>query len=305
MSINWFTRGVTMRKKSLNCFPILLLLALMTGCVGARTFHEVARAGDTVAVAAGRMKSFTKENITVTVWPSNWDSGGTAVVYPPNDPAVRAVVNLYPDPVSSLLVSMETNQDLTPEARQYGGVVRSQTLNAEKDWWTTSIFVDLPASLPVGTTPIEISSTSGEYAYSEVEIVSGVGTPNTFLSTWGELNTNQLASMGRVPHFTVGFNGSTVPFAIQVYLSHAPDADHGGSGRAYVINPRGDLKNVTWSDTGTNMRVIISPAKAQALSNIHDYKFYVAGGVTNLNVLNIKAVDINGNAVTGVTAVVD
>jgi hypothetical protein len=111
--------------------------------------------------------------------------------------------------------------------------------------------------------------------------------------------------MGRVPHFTVGFNGSTVPFAIQVYLSHAPDADHGGSGRAYVINPRGDLKNVTWSDTGTNMRVIISPAKTQALSNIHDYKFYIAGGVTNLAVSNVKAVDIDGNAVSGVTATID
>ena len=111
--------------------------------------------------------------------------------------------------------------------------------------------------------------------------------------------------MERVAHFTIGFNGSTIPFAIQVDLSHSPDVDHGGSGRAYVINPRGDLKNVTWSDTGTNMRVIILPAKAQALSNVHDYKFYVAGGVTNLTVLNVKAVDINGNNVSGVTAALE
>jgi hypothetical protein len=284
---------------------VVFCLFMLGGCIGARTFHEVARAGDTVVVAAGRIKNFSRENITVTVWPSNWNSGGNPTVYAPNDPSVRAVVNLYPDPVSSLLVSMETNQDLTPEARQYGGVVKNQIPGGEKDWWTTSVFVDLPANLPVGTTPIEISNPSGEYAYSEVEIVSGVGTPNTFLSTWGGLNSNQLASMGRVAHFTVDFNASTIPFAIQVNLSHSPDVDHGGSGRVYVINPRGDLKNVTWTDTGTNMRVIIFPAKAQALSNVHDYKFYVAGGVTNLNVLSVKAVDINGNNVSGVTATID
>jgi len=284
---------------------VAFCLLMLGACVGARTFHEVARAGDTVAVAAGRMKSFSRDNITVTVWPSNWNSGGNPIVYGPNNPAIRAVINLYPDPVSSLLVSFETQQDLTPYAQQYAGVIKNQTTGGEKDWWTTSVFVDLPANLPVGTTPIEISNPSGEYAYSEVQIVSGAGTPNTFTSTWGGLNPNQLASMGRVAHFTVDFTASTIPFAIQVDLSHAPDVDHGGTGRAYVVNPRGDMKNVTWSDTGTSMRVIILPAKTQALSNVHDYKFYVAGGITNLTVLNVKAVDINGNNVSGVTAALE
>ena len=280
---------------------IIFCLFLLGGCAGAKTFHQLARAGDTVAVAAGRMKDFTRDKITVTITPSS----GSPIIYPPNDPAVRAVVNLYPDPVSSLLVSMETQQDLTPYARQYAGVVINTTPYAEKDWWTTSVFLDLPANLPVGTTSIEISNPTGEYIDSEVEIVSGTGTPNTFSSTWGDLSPNQLASMERVSHFTVGFDGSTVPFAIQADLSHSPDVDHGGTGRAYVINPRGDLKNVTWSDTGTSLRVIIAPDRAQALSNIHDYKFYVAGGITNLAVQSIKAVDINGNAVSGVTATIE
>jgi len=284
---------------------ILSCLLTLGGCIGAKTFHQVARAGDTVAVAAGQIKNFTKDDITVTVWPSNWDSGGSPIIYGPGNPAIRAVVNLYPDPVSSLLVSMETQQDLTPNAQQYGGVVKFQTPNSEKDWWTTAVFIDLPTNLPVGTTQIEITDPAGEYATSDVEIVSGAGTPNTFSSTWGDLNANQLASLGRVSHFTIDFAGSTSPFAIEMNLSHDPDVDHGGSGRAYVINPRGDLKNVSWSDTGTNLRVIISPAKDQALSNIHDYKFYVAGGVTNLAVQNVKAVDVDGNNVSGVTASIE
>ena len=283
--------------------PIVVFCLLMLGgCVGARTFHEYARAGDTVAVAAGRMKDLSRNNITVTITPSV----GSPIVYPPNDPAVRAIVNLYPDPVSSLLVSTETGQDLTPAAQTYGYVIRVSTPDQEKDWWQTSVFVDLPTSLPVGTTSIEISDPAGEYAYSEVQIVAGTGSPNTFnADTNGPLNANQLASMERVSHFTVGFNGSTVPFAIQADLTHSPDVDHGGTGRAYVINPRGDLKNVTWSDTGSSLRVIIAPDRAQALSNIHDYKFYVAGGITNLAVQSIKAVDINGNDVSGVTATIE
>jgi hypothetical protein len=248
------------------------------------------------------MKDFSRDKITVTITPSS----GSPIVYAPNNPAVRAVINLYPDPVSSLLVSMETGQDLTPAATTYGSLMFNYIPQREKDWWQTSVFIDLPANLPVGTAWIEISDTSGGYAYSELEIVAGVGSPNPFYAAInGPLNLNQLASLERVPHFTVDFNGSVIPFAIQVELSHDPDVDHGGSGRAHVINARGDLKNVTWSDTGTGMRVVILPAKAQALSNIHDYKFYVAGGVTNLTVLNIKAVDINGNPVSDVTATVD
>ncbi len=284
---------------------LMLLLSwflVLGGCAGARTFHELARAGDTVVVAAGRMTNYSRNNITVTITPSS----GDPIVYAPNNPAVRAVINLYPDPVSSLLVSMATDQDLTPYAQTYGSIVIGNVPNNEHDWWTTSVFVDLPTNLPTGTTWIEITNPAGEYTYSSLDIVSGAGTPNKFNAQInGPLSLNQIASMERVTHFTVGFNGSTTPFAIQVDLTHSPDVDHGGSGRAYVVNPRGDLKNVTWTDTGTSMRVIILPAKSQALGNIHDYKFYVAGGITNLTVLNVKAVDINGNNVTGVTATVN
>lgn len=286
-----------MHRQAANAFLFILMIGFLSGCVGAKTFHEVARAGDTVALAAGWKKNFSRDNITVTITPST----GVPVIYGPGNPAVRAVVNLYPDPVSSIVVSTETGQDLTPFAQTYGSVIGSTYSNGDKDWWQTTVFIDLPTALPVGPATVAISGPAGESASSIVDIVSGTGTSNSFLTDVGPLNQNQIESLERVNHYTISFTGSTVPFAIQVDFSHSPDVDHGGSGRAHVINPRGDIKNVTWSDTGASMRVIVAPANGKVLSSMTDYKFYVAGGITNLNIVSVKAVDINGNPVAGVT----
>jgi hypothetical protein len=276
----------------------MLSIFVLQGCVGARTFHEVARAGDTVAVAAGWKHNFSRDNITVTITPSS----GSPIVYPPNDPAVRAAVNLYPDPLSSLLVSPQIGQDLTPSARTYASVISNNYTNHDSDWWQTTVFVDLPDSLPSGTATISITNPQGESVSPTVDIVDGVGQPNSFDATTGPINGSQLASMERVGNYVVRFAGSTIPYAIQVEIVHDPDKAHGGTGVAYVINPRGDIKNVTWSDTGSNLRVILIPAHGVVLSDMLDYKFYVTGGVNNLNVLSVKAVDVDGNPVSGVTA---
>lgn len=285
--------------KSLN-FVLIILLAALGGCVGAQTFHETARAGDTVAVAAGWKHYFTRDNITVTITPSS----GSPIVYLPNDPAVRAAVNLYPDPLSSLLVSAETKQDLTPSAQTYASLVSGNFTQGDKDWWQTTVFVDLPSSLPTGGATISITNPQGESVSSDVGIVAGVGQPTTFEATTGALNVYQLASMERVGHYTIRFSGTTIPYAIQIDLLHGPDVDHGGTGRAYVVNPRGDIKNTAWKDDGSNLRVILTPVTGAALGTIKDYKFYVAGGITGLQLVNVKAIDVNGNPVTGVTAAV-
>lgn len=287
-----------MRRQAAVVFLFILVLGHLGGCVGARTFHEVARAGDTVTVAAGWKHYFTRENITVTITPAS----GAPIVLPPNDPSIRAVVNLYPDPVSSLLVSQETGQDLTPYARTYADLVSSLFTEGDKDWWQTSVFVDLPSSLPVGNAAIGITAPQGESTTSVVEIVSGTGSPNTFQTTLGAINANQLLSMQRVAHYSVNIAGSTIPFAVQIDLTHDPDVDNGGAGRAYVVNPRGDIKNIAWKDDGRNLRVILTPAKRTALGNMKDFKLYVAGGVTDLQVVNVKAFDVDGNAVSGITA---
>lgn len=292
----YFANTTTM--STVRLFALLSLAAyFLWGCAGAKTFQEVARAGDTVALAAGRKQNFSSDNITVTVTPPV----GVATVYAPNDPAIRAVINLYPDPLSSILVSKQIGHDLTPFAQTYANVTNTLT-NGDPDWWQTTVFIDLPDTLPVGITTIDISNPQGEYAQSTVEIVSGAGTTGTFESDGGPLYPEQLAALKRVAHNTITFSGSTVPYAIQLDLSHNPDAAHGGTGYSHVVNSRGDIKSVEWSDTGTNMRIILLPAKSQTLTAMTSFKVYVTGGITNLGLVGVKAFDSSGNPVSGITA---
>ena len=113
----------------------------------------------------------------------------------------------------------------------------------------------------MGITDITISNSQAESTFSDVEIVAGIGRPNTFAYTQADLNVNQLASMERIGNYVIQFSGSTIPYALQMDLTHAPDIDQGGAGRAHVVNTRGDFKNAVWSDDGTNLRIILNPAR--------------------------------------------
>lgn len=279
-------------------FLLLGFLLILTGCSGGKTFREVARAGDTVALAAGWKQKFSRDNITVTITPQ----AGGQFIYLPNDPAVRAVVNFYPDPVSSIMVSRQTNQDLTDGARTYAQTL-SQWTDQGTDWWQTTVFIDLPLGLPTGKSVITISNPQGETVSSSVDIVAGTGTAAEFNSNpGGPLNAYQLASLERVPNNTVNFSGGTIPYAIQLTLAHDPDVDHGGVGRAGVINPRGEIKNLQWYGAGNQLHVVLMPSGQQPLTNMVDFKFFVAGGITNLSLVDLQAFDVDGNPVSGVTA---
>jgi len=287
-----------MNTKSHYLFLIIFLANVLNGCIGTKTFNESARAGDTVALAAGWRHHYGRDNITVTITPSS----GVPIVYMPNDPAVRAVVNMYPDPLSSLIVSPLVEMDMTSGAQTYADLVSSIYTDYDQDWWQTAVFVDLPSALPQGTARIDITNPQGESTYSDVNIVPGTGQPSTFSYIQSKLNANQLLSMQRIGNYVIQFSGSTIPYALQLNLTHAPDINNGGAGKAHVVNTRGDLKNAAWSDNGTNLSIILNPAKSQALTRFSDFKVYVTGGITGLQLLNLKAVDINGNPVTGVTA---
>jgi hypothetical protein len=291
-----------MNTKLLYLMLIIFLANVLSGCIGAKTFNYYARAGDTVALAAGWRHNYGRDNITVTITPSS----GAPIVYMPNDPAVRAVVNMYPDPLSGLIVSPLVGMDMTPGAQTYADLVGGIYTNYDQDWWQTAVFVDLPGSLPQGTARIDITNPQGESTFSNVNIVPGTGQPIHFSYRVGNssdiLNDNQLHSMERIGNYVIQFSGSTIPYALQLDLTHVPDVNNGGAGIAHVVNTRGDLKNAAWSDDGTNLRIILNPAKGQALAQFSDFKVYVTGGISGLQLLNLKAVDINGNPVTGVTA---
>ena len=288
-----------------RCVGMLLLLVALAGlggCSGVQTYPAVSRAGDTVTLAAGRRLGFSRDTVTVTITPS----AGTPVVIPPGDPAIRAVFNLYPDPLSSLRVSAGIDQDLTPAARSYGTAIEEGFSGGDGDWWQTVVFVDLPAWLPAGNTRVEVSNPAGESVTAELLVIAGTGQPEDFEAELnGPLTPEQLAGLARVPHYTVRFSGSVVPHAIQVECLHDPDADNGGQGRAWVVNPRGDIKSLLWRDDGTRLRVLLTPAGTQPLQDLNDFKFYVAGGLSGLQVVEVRAVDGAGNPVPGITAVIE
>lgn len=279
---------------------LAFLVLLLAGCAGTESFSRYARAGDTVSLGVGWRQNLNKSNITVEITPV---STGIPIVYGPDHPAIRAVFNLYPDPLSSMMVSPRIGEDLTPDVQTYVDLVASNYTGPDKDWSQTVVFLDLPPDLPVGRARIRVSG--GGYddpPDSLVQIIDGTGVPAGFSTEGGGLTESQLKALERVGNYVMSFSGSTVPHAIQVDLTHDPDRDSGGIGKAYVMNPRGDVKNAAWRDDGTNLRVILTPAYSGSVADLADFKFYVAGGITGLRIVETRACDVNGNTVPGVFA---
>ncbi len=279
---------------------LLFLVTVLPGCTGIQTFGTTARAGDTVALALGWNQEISRQNLIVTITSADY----TPYTYNPGDPAIRAIINNYPDPVSNLIVGTETGQNITGQETIWGALISGSVTAGDKDWSQSIVLLDLPLGMALGTATIDISTTDGlTIAPISIEILAGNGSPHTFGNQEGlTISAGHLKSLERSAHYTITFLGSTVPHAIQLDLVHDPDANNGGVGRAYVVNPRGDIKNINWSDDGVNLRVILLPAKNQTLSDLLHFKFYIAGGITGLQTPVVQAFDINGNPVTGVSA---
>lgn len=282
----------------LNC-ALLFLLTFLTGCTGIQTFGIAARAGDTVALALGWNQAISRQNLIVTITAADY----TPYTYNPGDPAIRAIINNYPDPVSNLVVGTETGQNIAGQETIWGALIGSVTAG-DKDWSQSIVLLDLPLGMALGTATVDVSTTDGlVIAPISIEILAGNGSPHTFSNQEGlTISAGHLKSLERSAHYTITFLGSAVPHAIQLDLVHDPDANNGGVGRAYVVNPRGDIKNINWSDDGVNLRVIMLPVKNQTLSDLLHFKFYIAGGITGLQTPVVQAFDINGNEVTGISA---
>ena len=297
-------------KNILNRKLTLLTLALavfISACGGDKTFTDYARAGDTVAVAGGHQPNFNLNNISVDIIQDNGTPQGILVgSIPQGDPAIRASVNLYPDPLSGLIVSRETGIEMTPFADTYWQQITANFTAGDKDWYQTTVFVDLPPTLAADLVHrIIVKNSLGESFESKVEIIPGTGSPSTFTAAFGtNLSPEMIAGISRLPHYTIDITGTPVPHAIELTLTHDSDSTAGGTGKAYAVNPIGYKKNLSWSDDGNSMKVILTPTTSTTFDNIIDYKFYVTGGISNLAISSVSAFDINGDSVTGVNALV-
>lgn len=279
----------------------LLAVAALSACTGVNTFTTAARPGETVALAIGRQHELKRSNVTVTITPAT----GSPIVYAPLDTRVRSILNLYPDPVSIAVVT-----DRTVEPTSTGSAINSWVTYGDPDWWQTFMLVDLPAGIAPGTATISISDSLGAIITpARVEVLTGTSNKNAFVfKQFGiDFSADSVSAptiratkdFERASQYVVDFAGTTIPHALQIQFSHTS-----GVGAAYVVNPRGDLKNVTWSDDGTNLKVFVTPSTGLTTTQIKDFKFYVAGGLTGLTKSDLKAYDQMGVPVSGVTATI-
>lgn len=289
--------GVTGVNKTLKSLVVLCVVTTLFGCASRRAFTTSAQAGDTVILGIGWHPEVRRNDLTLTLT----DAMGNEAIYLPGDPAVRAVVNLYPDPVSSFIV--DTELGVNPVA-QDTGILHLAVTNGNKEYSEKFVLIDLPTTLSTGQTNIDITSATGDVIKPlRVEILPGLGSPNVLGNYNGwSVDDSNLQYMERAPYYAVGFSGSTIPHAIQIDITHNPDSNNGGTGTAFVTAARADMKSIAWSDNGTDLlRVILTPSGA-ALDDMQHFRFYVAGGLTGLLENGVTAFDINGVPVPGISA---
>jgi len=289
---------------------------LLSGCYGLQTLPIDAYRGGTVTFAIHR-QDIRKNQATIIIT----DSDGNSQSFLATDSHVRGWINVYPDPVSRMMVGRETAQGFNQNAYTFGWAVELET-SLEKDIYETTVFLDLPTTIVadgIATIDVQQDGASILPQLIEVNILPGSGTPYPFTTDKGALTTSQFRNMERGKHYTITFypgpSNTMVPDAIELDLTHDPDRENGGTGQAYVINPRGDIKNIAWTDTGTTMKVISTPAWQKTAEDIagteiddafgnlpsfERFKFYVAGDINNLQPAGLSAYDMNGEPVADV-----
>lgn len=278
----------------------LLACLLLDACTAISPFPSAARPGDTVALPVGWNAELSRQTASVTITPT----AGSPITYAGNDPRIRAVVRLYPDPVSRLVVGTETGQGLGTSANTHGGALLDQVTAGDKDWWLTVVILDLPPGLAPGPASLAISGPNGPLAPQPV-ILEVLPEPGQAASLAGagidpKAAGEMLAALERAEHATVVFAGEVVPQSVQLELTHTPQV-----GTPWLVNPRGDLKNLSWSDDGTTLKVILTASHAQALRRPSDLKFYIAGGLAELQVKSLKAYDAVGRPLAGLQVAIE
>jgi len=288
-------------------FSFLLLLPLIIGCSGVQTFPNMARAGDTVSVSMGWQKRFKRSNTTITITPSM----GAPIIYQPNDPAIRAIINFYPDPLSNIVIGTKEGDDtFFRNGNTYGSLINSVHTEGDMDWWQTVAFIDLPSTLQMGEVNIELINTDGDIANSLVNIIEGTGDVDVFNAEGlGPMNHTQLTSLERASNYEVSIISAIIPYAVEFEFTYnAPNVSFPYTEKAIVVNPN-VVKNVVTSDDGVTLKVMVVPASLAPLTSLQDFKFYISGSAVNealntspgLTLNSLKAYDVDGNVIAGVS----
>jgi hypothetical protein len=289
---------------------IVLMALSSAGCTGVNTFTTSARPGETVAVAAGWNQKLTRNDLTVVITPAS----GPMVTYAAGDPRIRSLFQMYPDPVSKLVVSdrakipypnsglLNSYGNYNVLGAEFGSVFIRPMAGGQNDWSTALVLLDLPATLAPGSATVQLKDGNENVLATPAQIeilpLSG-GEPDQFILGGGTGMPGLIRAIERAPHYAIRLSGpaGVIPHAVQVEFSRGLAS----TGNAWVTQGRGDIMNLTWADTGTLIRVLRSPADGQSPTLLDDFNFYVTGAVTSLAPSLVKAYDVAGNLLPGFT----
>jgi len=279
-------------------FLSIVTIGLMqSGCTSVKTFTSSARAGDTI-MATYKLYSLksTRDNTKISIE----DANNVVTTYYPGDERIRAILNLYPDPISYLVVATETSSNIRNSETQLGSHADSGS-HGTRDWYQTMAFIDMPNTIAPGIATITINS-NDYIKTTQVNIIEGVGEKHEFIediNPAGPTHDERLQSLERAPYSSVKISGenSINVHAVDITFTHNADFENGGQGKAHVVSPRGDIGSINWHDTGTELHVVVTPAHDQILNPRANLQFYVAGGLTGLKIQNAIAYDVAGDVV--------
>ncbi|MFK5948420.1 MAG: hypothetical protein QM500_06585 [Methylococcales bacterium] len=279
----------------LVCFVFLFILS---GCAGTHSFPNRVLAGETVTIGAGWKHDFSRNNVTVRFIPEI----GPEVVYMPGDPAVRAILNLYPDPLSGMVISQQIAANINAGSKSHGDVINWNYTGNDNDWWQSTVFVDVPASLSVGAAEVEITNQVGDKATSLIEVIGSGGGPDAFIAEGlGDVTSFYFNSLERIDHYVITINSATIPAAIQLELAATNFS-------GYVTQGRGEAASLNWAKNGDMYTIILTPTTEASVTKMQDFKVYIAvtggvAGMANLSLVGaVQAFDNDGEPIDGVAA---
>lgn len=310
---------------------ILCITYVLGGCAAIKPFPSVARAGDTVILAAGSLEGATKDNITITYTPKTVSGAQTHPIDAPIDITsnIRSIFNLYPDSTSKTAIGVS-------------GIYRVMGASGRPPSLTT-VIIDLPADLDAGTGVIkvipgpDVSPTPFIKEVKDIdigmEIIPGTGSANDFEYFAGSSSTEpvigdltQLEAVSQVIVRPVD-DESGLPYQLRSPLSiiygaeitlDIPSFYKGTTDEAFIYNaynihmPNNHLqtdKQVQLSWTNTDFRKLTVRFISSYGYSAYFLRFSVTYVAPNLythyeigeepTVLSVKYFDENGNEMPG------
>ncbi len=233
-------------KNKLLVLASLLTILIQYGCSGLQPLPTAARSGDTIVLGIGTIRGLDRGDVTATLTSASDPDNPVDITT-----GIRAVFNLYPDPVS--------------EAARYS------VANAVGHSMQTMVVLDLPQNLPTGSATIDIDTNIGlilpNISDQTIEILPGVGSAHDFGDAWNLVEVLDITSLEPLSHgiiTTVG-NDFSFPISAAQFEIDFDETNVNGDVFQAVVVPKDILDltgqsvtfypNITWAHDGDKLKV--------------------------------------------------